>query len=300
MQVAYFGTTYGLFSPLYEGGVTMSNQKIVCLDAGHYGKYNRSPVVPEYYESDIAWTLHQLLKIKLEQRGIAVITTRPDKSKDLDLVERGKKARNADLFVSLHSNAASNSVPNWVVGICLMPDSKSEIDEQSKEIATELSSAVAKVMGVAYQVTAKASSKDRDGDGRMDDYYGVLRGAYQVGTPAVILEHGFHTHEATARWLLKAENLEKLAVAEAKTIAAWLGRVEEKIVDIPLPILKKGVKNNTVLALQALLVGYGADIAIDGSFGGATDQALRAYQKANHLAVDGSVGKATWSKLLGR
>lgn len=25
----------------------------VCLDAGHYGKYNRSPAVSSYYESDI-------------------------------------------------------------------------------------------------------------------------------------------------------------------------------------------------------------------------------------------------------
>ncbi len=278
----------------------MSNQKTVCLDAGHYGKYNRSPVVPEYYESDMTWTLQQLLKVKLEQRGIAVITTRPDKSKDLDLVERGKKAKNADLFVSLHSNAASNSVPDWVVGICLMPDDNSKIDEQSKQIATKLSSAVAQVMGVTYQVTTRASSKDREGDGRLDDYYGVLRGAYSVGTPAVILEHGFHTHEATARWLMNAENLEIIAEAEAKTITAWLDRAKEKTVDISLPVLKKGAKANTVKALQVLLVGYGASIAVDGSFGGATDQALRAYQQANKLAVDGSVGKATWSKLLGR
>ncbi len=24
-------------------------QPIICLDAGHYGKYNRSPAIPEYY-----------------------------------------------------------------------------------------------------------------------------------------------------------------------------------------------------------------------------------------------------------
>lgn len=278
----------------------MSNKPTVCLDAGHYGKYNRSPVVPEYYESDMVWTLHQLLKAKLEQRSITVTTTRSDKSKDLDLVERGKKSKGADLFLSLHSNAASNGTPDWVVGICFMPDSNSDIDERSRQIATDLSSAVAQVMGVEYQITAKASSKDRDEDNRMDDYYGVLRGAHSVGTPGVILEHGFHTHEATARWLLMEENLEKLAEAEAIAIAAWLDVKEEKLVDIQLPVLKKGAKNDTVRALQALLVGYGADIAIDGSFGGATDKAVRSYQKANALSVDGSVGPATWNHLLGR
>jgi len=80
---------------------------VTCLDAGHFGKYNRSPVVPEYYESDMNWKLHLLLKAELEKRGIKVILTRQDKDKDLALVERGKMAEDADLFLSEHSNAAS-------------------------------------------------------------------------------------------------------------------------------------------------------------------------------------------------
>ena len=278
----------------------MSDQPTVCLDAGHYGKYNRAPEVPEYYESDMTWALHLLLKANLEQRGITVTTTRPDKNKDLELVERGKASKGADLFLSLHSNAASTPNPDWVVGICHTTDRNSDLDDKSKTIATLLSSTVAKVMGVSYQITSKESSKDRDGDGRLDDYYGVLRGCYNVGTPGVILEHGFHTHEATARWLLEEVNLRKLAEAEAETIAQWLGMKEEKLVEIQLPVLKKGAKNDTVRALQALLVGYGADIAIDGSFGGATDKAVRSYQTVNNLSVDGSVGPATWKQLLGR
>lgn len=31
------------------------SRPIVCLDAGHIGDYNRSPAVPEYYESDMSW-----------------------------------------------------------------------------------------------------------------------------------------------------------------------------------------------------------------------------------------------------
>lgn len=278
----------------------MNQKPTVCLDAGHYGKYNRSPVVPEYYESDMVWTLQQLLKAKLEQLGITVTTTRTDKDQDLALVSRGECAKGADLFLSLHSNAASTAQPNWVVGICFRQDDNSDIDERSRQIATALSSAVAQVMGVTYQIDTKASYKDRDGDGRLDDYYGVLRGAHRVDTVGVILEHGFHTHEATARWLLDKDNLEKLAQIEAQVIAAWLESKEEKLVEITLPVLKKGAKNDTVRALQALLVGYGANIEVDSSFGGATDKAVRNYQKANNLAVDGSVGPATWKTLLGR
>ena len=278
----------------------MNHKPVVCLDAGHYGKFNRAPAVPEYYESDMVWTLHLLLKKRLEQRGITVTTTRADKNKDLPLVNRGKTAKGADLFLSLHSNAASTEKPDWVVGICFSKDVNSQLDERSRQIATALSQAVAKVMGVTYQITAKASSKDRDGDGRKDDYYGVLRGAYSVGTTGVILEHGFHTHEATARWLLEQENLERLADAEAEVIAAWFGLEEEKLVDIQLPILKKGTKNTTVRSLQALLAGYGYDITVDGSFGPATEKIVRAYQKDSKLTIDGSVGPATWKHLLGR
>ena len=66
------------------------NVPIVCLDAGHYGKYNRSPAVPEYYESEMNWKLHLLLKAELEKYGIKVITTRADKDKDLGLTARGR------------------------------------------------------------------------------------------------------------------------------------------------------------------------------------------------------------------
>ena len=278
----------------------MNHKPVVCLDAGHYGKYNRAPAVPEYYESDMVWALHLLLKKRLEQRGITVTTTRTDKDKDLALVKRGKLSKGADLFLSLHSNAASTEKPDWVVGISFVKDVNSQLDERSHQIASALSAAVAEVMGVKFQLTAKASSKDRDGDGRKDDYYGVLRGAHRVGTPGVILEHGFHTHEATARWLLDEKNLEKLADAEAAVIATWLGMEEEKLVDIQLPVLKKGAKNDTVRSLQALLAGFGYSIEVDGSFGPATDTIVRTYQKDRGLDVDGSVGPATWKCLLGR
>ena len=78
-------------------------------------------------------------------------------------------------------------------------------------------------------------------------------------------------------------------------------------VTVKLPVLKKGAKGNQVKALQALLIGYGYPMkdangktyGVDGSFGGATDNAVRAFQKARGLGVDGSVGPATWNELLG-
>ena len=76
----------------------------------------------------------------------------------------------------------------------------------------------------------------------------------------------------------------------------------QKTLEIALPVLKKGAKGASVKAMQILLIGYGftmGDYGADGSFGGATDRALKAFQEANGLEVDGSCGRKTWKKLLG-
>lgn len=199
---------------------------MVCLDAGHYGKYNRSPVVPEYYESDMNWKLHLMLKAQLEAYGIEVKTTRATQEKDLSLYKRGAASKGFDLFLSIHSNASDTESIDHPVGIYMVDDKDSTIDEQSKELAVLLSEVVQKVMKTktkAQQYT-RLSSNDRDGDGELnDDYYGVLNGAHQVGTAGVILEHSFHTNTRATKWLLKDSNLEKLAVAEAEALAAYFG-----------------------------------------------------------------------------
>lgn len=70
----------------------------------------------------------------------------------------------------------------------------------------------------------------------------------------------------------------------------------------PWPVLRKGANSAwfpvTVRSLQYLLNAHGARITVDGLFGSATDGAVRTYQRARGLAVDGVVGAATWSSLL--
>lgn len=201
---------------------------VACIDAGHYGKYNRSPVVPEFYESDMNWKLHLLLKKDLEKRGVKVILTRKDQAKDLDLTARGKMAEDADLFLSEHANYADRESINDVVAFYQVDDNCGEMDEQSREIAGLLAKCVAKVMGVDFTCRAVKSSHDRDGNGYKDDYYGVLRGAHAVHTPGVILEHGFYTNPEQACWLLDEGNLQKLAEAEAEAICKWFDWRQEE------------------------------------------------------------------------
>ena len=77
---------------------------------------------------------------------------------------------------------------------------------------------------------------------------------------------------------------------------------QKEVCNVYIKVLKKGAKGNAVKALQTLLIGYGFSCGAcgaDSSFGPATDKAVRAYQKAKGLEVDGSVGPATWGSLLG-
>lgn len=219
----------------------------ICLDAGHFAKYNWNPnVIPTYWESLMAWDLHLMLKEELEKyAGITVVTTRKDEEKDLELIERGRAARGCDLFLSLHSNAAnSESVDRAVV---IYPVSGKEFD-----LAAALAQTITETMDLHdnWQTYIRWNSSNNA------DYYGVIRGAAAVGVPGLILEHSFHTHNASAVWLMDKDNLRRLAVAEAKVIAARFGcaLANETSVDIfegrPRPFrVQIGAFNNSENAI---------------------------------------------------
>lgn len=205
-------------------------KKKICIDAGHYGRYNRSPAVPEYYESNMVWKLHLLQKRYLEEyEGVEVITTRKDQATDKALYDRGACSKGCDLFISNHSNAVGSGINESVDHVAiyhLTDDNTTLVDDISKEIAGKLAPVIANVMGTSQggRVVTRKSGKDRNGDGVLNDnYYGVLHGARMVNTPGMIIEHSFHTNTRMTRWLLDENNLAKLAKAEVEVLAAHFG-----------------------------------------------------------------------------
>ena len=206
----------------------------IMLDAGHYGKYNRSPVVPAYYESDFSFKFVNMLKKELEAYGFTVGRTRTQQAKDMALQARGKAAAGYDLFISIHSNAtgtgANNSV-DYPVAITMVNDDKTTIDEVSRAVGEIMAQVVAETMGTrqAARTYSKQSANDRDGNGIKDDeYYGVLHGAKLVKVPSIILEHSFHTNAKAAAWLLKDSNLQEMAEAEAAALAKYYGKTKNQ------------------------------------------------------------------------
>lgn len=191
----------------------MSKVKI-CLDAGHYGKYNRSAAVPEYYESDMAWKLHLKLKAALEGYGIEVITTRANQNTDRELTARGRAAAGCNLFLSIHSNAVGSTVnENVDYPLVIVP-----VNGSGNTLGKLLGDCIAQTMGTKQPANVWSKKSDSG-----NDYYGVIRGATSVGVPGLILEHSFYTQTRAAKWLLDDSNLDKLAKAEAAVIAAYYG-----------------------------------------------------------------------------
>ena len=180
----------------------------ICIDCGHYAKYNQSPVQKNYWESEMTWKLGHYLGDELTKLGVSVIQTRTNLATDMALETRGKKAQGCDLFISIHSNACSTSSTDYPLACC---------NADKNKVSAELGLKLAQEVGTLMGCKQSARIIQRVGTGNLD-WYGVLRGAKSVGVNGILLEHGFHTNLMNANWLLIDDNLKKLAKAEAEII----------------------------------------------------------------------------------
>ncbi|MEG0918880.1 MAG: N-acetylmuramoyl-L-alanine amidase [Anaerovoracaceae bacterium] len=213
----------------------------IMLDAGHYAHYNKGSY-PDYWESIQMWKLTEYLKAELETYpGFVVGTTRKDQTKDLHVYDRGQKAKNYDLLISMHSNSGGNAdYPLAIVS------ANGSLFQQALPIGRALAETVEDVMDTksSHKIWTKKQS-----DGR--DWYGVIRGASSVGTPSVIVEHSFHTNYSKAKWLMSESNLKKMAMAEASALAKHYGLTKTGEFTAPVtPVLLKvtGVNTDSVEA----------------------------------------------------
>ena len=177
------------------------------------------------------WKLAQYLTEALESYGFTVGNTKsainnyPKTNGKDDVYKRGQMAKGYDLMISLHSNACGTESVNRAVVI--HPMSGKAVD-----IAKKLGECVKSTMGVSsYQLMQRDYSTGTyyyDGKAHSGkDYYGVIRGAVAQNVPCLIIEHGFHTNTAVAKWLMSDANLQKLAQAEAKVIAEHFGMTKK-------------------------------------------------------------------------
>lgn len=68
---------------------------------------------------------------------------------------------------------------------------------------------------------------------------------------------------------------------------------------VKLPLLKEGMEDSSVMALQAMLKALGyLTTEVDGNFGAYTRNAVIGFQAERMLDADGEVGGMTWAELI--
>ncbi len=119
-----------------------------------------------------------------------------------------------------------------------------------------------------------------------------------VRAPSTLVEAGFMTNWTDAKLMLNPIYVVNVAESTCQAVCEFLGvpYVNRELNNYP--IIRIGSRGNFVRILQYLLNYYGANISVDGVFGGGTQRAVQEFQGANNLTVDGIVGRNTWNKLL--
>ena len=77
---------------------------------------------------------------------------------------------------------------------------------------------------------------------------------------------------------------------------------QRETVSVKLPVLRRGDAGGAVMSLQALLLANGIDVGptgMDGDFGEATWVAVCDLQRERGVTVNGEVGAAEWTALIG-
>ena len=192
--------------------------KTIVLDPGHYNKANPYPAASGFYEGNQMFKLAYFIKPLLEASGINVIVTRANVTDNPSLEERGKVAgtNNADLFISLHSDAVGTSPTDSARGVtCFYSKFNSA---ENKKIASKLTAAISSYMG-----TRDRGAQIRLGSNNLD-YYGVIRSSANSGcTRAFLIEHGFHSSPSDVKFLINDDSLQKIAEIDAKILAEAVG-----------------------------------------------------------------------------
>lgn len=221
---------------------------LIVLDPGHGPYTNPYPAASGYYEGTQVYKLMLVLKKRLEDHGIRVITTRHKLSDDPDLTTRGSTAgkNNADLFISLHSDAIGNyvSTAKGVSAYYSIQDTAT-----NKPLAAKISAGVSALMG-----TRDRGALTRIGNGGLD-YYGVIRSSANSGCKnAFLIEHGFHSNTDDVKWLISDVKLAQIAEVETKILCEYFGKTYKSSTAVSTIDIKSNTTSTAVNATKTVTI----------------------------------------------
>lgn len=264
----------------------------LAISAGHYlGNPKRCHKSLDPNETR-EWWLNDRIADKLEKNlseynGIEVLRLDDTTGKkSVSNEERARIANNwtADLYLAIHHNAA-NKVFNGggITAYIHSTNSKPGASDWQKAFYD----ACIKHTGLKGNRATPLAKKS----------------LYECGAPncaSVLMELGFMNSTQDVPVILTDDYATKIAKALAEVIVERSG-ASKKVSNgavVTLPILVRNSRGESVRALQSLLNMHGANLSVDGSYGPATEKAVKAFQTENKLEADGKCGPITWSAIL--
>lgn len=232
------------FDPLID---LPSGKKIrtICLDPGHGGN-DTGKLLGSRAEKTYTLLLAQELSSQLKTAGFNVILTRnKDVSLELDSRPDIANRKNADLFISLHFNAAvvGSAEVSGVETYCITPIGASSSNSGGKGAGygyTPANAVEKKSLLLAYLIH-KAIVKNAGAEDRSvrRARFAVLRDAEM---PAILVEGGYMTHPTESKKIYDAAYRKQMATAIVKGIQNYQ-RLTAPAETTPPPVTKK--KNTT-------------------------------------------------------
>ena len=267
------------------------------------------------------------LLAELQRRGVEVVScTNENTAQGSELAEevRLANASGADLFVAIHFNAASPT--DGIRGVETWFHNGSSASTHAVAVTNKLASALGLPNRGAKSTTKLYVLKHTKMpailvevcfvDALVDANAYRKLGAQGVACAIADGILGTNTQAASAAKPAEQPAAKPAAKPTAK-IDDWVRRLQtecnaqgfsKQTVDgIPgkntlagCPTVRQGAKGGITKLLQERLNSQGFNCGtVDGIFGSNTANAVKAFQRANGLSVDGIVGQNTWRKLLG-
>jgi N-acetylmuramoyl-L-alanine amidase len=220
-----------LLVPIFQGTGARGSGPVrtIAVDAGH-GGYDNGTVNRGMglREKDLTLDVANRLEVTLRRRGFEVIMTRTE-DVYVPLEQRPRRARGADLFVSIHFNATGNSKSSGTETYILSPEGQASTGTNLTDTGDRASvpgnqwDAPSAVFGFIVQsgLLKQLGTIDR---GLKHARFAVLR---DLPCPGILVESAFLSNDAEAARVASKAFRTRLAENLAESIVAYANLADE-------------------------------------------------------------------------
>jgi N-acetylmuramoyl-L-alanine amidase len=235
-------------------------RRVVALDPGHGGRDDgmSGPVGRRHFlrEKDVTLAIARELRRELERRGVRVVMTRNHDTL-VAVRDRGRiaSARGADVFVSIHVNAANpawrdaggaRGFETYFLAEARTEDAARVARMENESVRFETSAEAPTGDPLSFILHDLAQNEHLRESSRLAEivqeelgrvHPAESRGVKQAGLivltttfmPAVLVEVGFGSNEAEARYLVSGAGQRRLALGIAAALERYLAEYERRV-----------------------------------------------------------------------